>query len=173
MPRSRGAGAAPRREIVARPRDAVAWALYYPPVLAPLAAGEAPPALPPGLQRALARVAANDYAGALAALDAVPEAARDARYHTYRAGVLLNVGRVDEAAAAIERALALDPEAAEALAQRAIIAVVQNRREDGACRREARGRGRARTRRRRGSRCPMRCRPPSSSRKRARCCVRR
>ena len=32
------AGAAPRREIVVRPRDAVAWALYYPPVLAPLAA---------------------------------------------------------------------------------------------------------------------------------------
>ena len=40
-----------------------------------------------------------------------------------------NVGRVEEAAAAIERALALDPEAAAALAQRAIIAVVQNRRE--------------------------------------------
>ena len=28
---------APRREIVARPRDAVAWALYYPPILSPLA----------------------------------------------------------------------------------------------------------------------------------------
>jgi tetratricopeptide (TPR) repeat protein len=124
------AGEAPRREIVVRPRDAVVWALYYPPVLAPLAAREAPPALPQGLQRALERVAANDYAGALAALDAVPEAARDARYHTYRAGVLLHVGRVDEAAAAIERALALDPDAAEALAQRAIIAVVQNRREE-------------------------------------------
>ncbi len=78
--------------------------------------------LPPGLQAAVERVAANDYAGALDALEAVPEAARDARYHTYRAGVLLNVGRVEEAEAAIERALALDPEAGEALAQRAIIA---------------------------------------------------
>ncbi len=36
------AGAAPLRETVARPRDAVAWALYYPPVLAPLAGGETP-----------------------------------------------------------------------------------------------------------------------------------
>ena len=47
---------------------------------------------------------------------------------TYLSGrVLLNVGRVDEAAAAIQRALALDPNAGEALAQRAIIQVVQNR----------------------------------------------
>ena len=125
------AGAAPAPMIVARPRDAVAWALYYPPILAELAGGGAPPRpLPPGLQAAIERVAANDYAGALAALEAVPEAARDARYYTYRAGVLLNVGRVDEAAAAIQRALALDPNAGEALAQRAIIQVVQNRKAD-------------------------------------------
>jgi tetratricopeptide (TPR) repeat protein len=121
-------GEAPRPMVVARPRDAVAWALYYPPILSELAgrgAGARP--LPPGLQTAVERVAANDYAGALDALDAVPEAARDARYHTYRAGVLLNVGRVEEAAAAIDTALALDPDAGDALAQRAIIHVVQNR----------------------------------------------
>jgi tetratricopeptide (TPR) repeat protein len=121
-------GQAPAPMIVARPRDAVAWALYYPPILAPLAEREARPrGLPPGLQAALDAVALNDYPGALAALDAVPEAARDARYWTYRAGVLLNVGQVDEAQAAIARALALDPDAGEALAQRAIIAIVQNR----------------------------------------------
>jgi tetratricopeptide (TPR) repeat protein len=125
------AGAAPAPMLVARPRDAVAWALYYPPILAELAGGGAPPRpLPPGLQAATQRVAANDYAGALAALGVVPEAARDARYYTYRAGVLLNVGRVEDAAAAIQRALALDPNAGEALAQRAIIQVVQNRRAD-------------------------------------------
>ncbi len=125
------AGAAPQPEIVARPRDAVAWSLYYPPILAPLAERRAAPGtLPPALQQAVERVAANDYAGAIAALDAVPEAARDARYYTFRAGVLLNVGRADEAAQAIDRALALDPKAADALAQRAVIAVVQNRRED-------------------------------------------
>ena len=104
------AGEAPRPMVVARPRDAVAWALYYPPILTALAGrGAVPPGLPPGLQAAVDAVAANDYAGALDALDAVPEAARDARYWTYRAGVLLNVGRVEEAEAAIERALALDP----------------------------------------------------------------
>ena len=126
--------------VVARPRDAVAWALYYPPILTALAGrGAVPPGLPPGLQAAVDAVAANDYAGALDALDAVPDAARDARYWTYRAGVLLNVGRVDEAGAAIARALALDPEAGDALAQRAIIEIVQNR-AGGARRRPARGR---------------------------------
>jgi tetratricopeptide (TPR) repeat protein len=124
-------GEAPRAMVVARPRDAVAWALYYPPILTALAgrdAGARP--LPPGLQTAVERVAANDYAGALDALEAVPEAARDARYHTYRAGVLLNVGRVEEAEAAIAEALARDPEAGEALAQRAIIHVVRNRNQE-------------------------------------------
>jgi tetratricopeptide (TPR) repeat protein len=121
------AGAAPAPMVVVRPRDAVAWALYYPPILAALAGGAPPGPLPPGLQAAIERVAANDYAGALRALETVPEAARDARYYTYLAGVLLNVGRVEEAEAPIERALALDPEAGEALAQRAIIHVVQNR----------------------------------------------
>jgi tetratricopeptide (TPR) repeat protein len=117
--------------VVARPRDAVAWALYYPPILTALAGRDAPARpLPPGLRAAVERVAANDYVGALDALEAVPEAGRDARYHTYLAGVLLNVGRVEEAQAAIERALALDPEAGDALAQRAIIQVVQNRNQE-------------------------------------------
>ena len=125
------AGAAPRAQIVAQPRDAVAWTLYYPPILAALAEREpAARGLPPGLQTAVDRVAANDYPGALRALDTVPDGARDARYWTYRAGVLLNVGRVDEARDAIGRALALDPQAGEALAQRAIIALVQDRRDE-------------------------------------------
>ena len=122
------AGEAPRAQIVAQPRDAVAWTFYYPPILTALA--ERKPGardLPPGLRTAIDRVAANDYPGALRALDAVPEAARDARYWTYRGAVLLNVGRADEARDAIDRALALDPEAGEALAQRSIIEIVQNR----------------------------------------------
>ncbi len=125
------AGEAPRTQIVARPRDAVAWTLYYPPILAALAGREpAARGLPPALQAAIDRVAANDYSGALRALDAVPDGARDARYYTYRAGVLLNVGRVDDARAAIDRALALDPQAGEALAERAIIALVQDQRDE-------------------------------------------
>jgi len=124
-------GEAPRPEVVVRPRDAVAWALYYPPVQSPLAE-RAPSldALPAGLRRAVERAAENDYPGALDALDAVPETARDVPYWTYRAGVLLNVGRVEAAQAALDRALARDPEAAGALAQRAVIRGVRGQREE-------------------------------------------
>ena len=166
------AGQAPQPMVVARPRDAVAWALYYPPILTALAGrGAVPPGLPPGLQAAVDAVAANDYAGALDALDAVPEAARDARYWTYRAGVLLNVGRVDEAEAAIERALALDPEAGDALAQRAIIQVVQNRKQEALADARRGARAEPGFRPLPPSPCPTRCRPTSSSRKRGRCCA--
>ena len=131
------------------------------------------PSLPPGLRRAVERVAANDYAGALQALDEVPEAARDARYFTYRAGVLLNVGRVEQAAAAIARALALDPDAADALAERAVIAVVQNRRKEALA--DARRAVELAPELRAGarSRCPTRSRRLSISRRHARCCARR
>jgi predicted Zn-dependent protease len=125
------AGEAPRPEIVVRPRDAVQWALYYPPLLAALGGGAeaVPPDLPPALAEALRLAAARDTAAAFAALEGVPEGERDARFHLYEAGLLLSVGRVDEAQAAIERALAEEPESALAEAQRAIISVVQNQRE--------------------------------------------
>ncbi|MDX1540110.1 MAG: TonB-dependent receptor, partial [Geminicoccaceae bacterium] len=109
---------------IVRPRDLVAWAIYYPPVLAPLAGGEAP--LPAPLTEAARAADAGDYPAALAALDRVPEADRDARWFTYRAGILLGVGRVGAAARAIEQALAVDPAAADALATRAVIKVARN-----------------------------------------------
>lgn len=88
------AGQPPTPYVLVRPRDAVQWALYYPPVDAALA--EAP-------------------------LDE-----RDPRFHLREAGQLLAVGRVDDARGAIDRALALDPNAGLAYALRAVIAVVQN-----------------------------------------------
>jgi tetratricopeptide (TPR) repeat protein len=125
------AGQAPRSLVVVRPRDAVQWALYYPPIFAALGGRgvRAPPDLPAPLAEATALANRGDVAGALEVLDGVPEAARDAQYHTYRAALLLSVGRVDEARAAIDRALAVDPDAGLAYAQRAIIELVQDERE--------------------------------------------
>ena len=51
---------------------------------------------------------------------------RDPRFFTYRASLLLSVGRVDEARADIEKALQLKPMDSHALALQSIIAVVQN-----------------------------------------------
>ncbi len=123
------AGEAPRPMVVARPRDAVAWALYYPPILtdARRQGRTAPPvaARAAGRGRARGRQRLRRRAGRARR----PSPKRRAMRATIPtvAGVLLNVGRTEEAEAAIERALALDPEAGDALAQRAIIQVVQNR----------------------------------------------
>ncbi|MDH3660655.1 MAG: FecR domain-containing protein, partial [Alphaproteobacteria bacterium] len=123
------AGEKPVPEIVARPRDAVAWAVHYPPVLSDLADGGEPGAYPVHLQVAIKRTRENNYPSALRTLDLVPQDERDAPHETLRAGILLNVGRVAEAEAAIERALALEPDepdAGDVYAQRSILHVVRN-----------------------------------------------
>jgi len=123
------AGEAPVARVVVRPRDAVQWALYYPPVLdyrpadfrgGPLEGWQAT------LGASIQAYRDGDLAAAFARLDEVPLDILDPRLLTYRAGLLLTVGRVAEANAAIERALALDPKSGQALAIRSVIAVAQN-----------------------------------------------
>ncbi|MEW6586353.1 MAG: TonB-dependent receptor [Nitrospirota bacterium] len=53
----------------------------------------------------------------------------DPRFYLYRASALLQVGRIDEAEAAIEKALVLDRNNSMALALQSIIAVAQNEKE--------------------------------------------
>ena len=117
-------GKAPQPQIVVRPRDAVHWALYYPPVLS-----MDPAEAPSSLRQALTAAARGDTVGAFEALEGVPEGERDAEFQLYRAALLLNVGRVDEAWAGIDRALALDPKAGLTYALRSVIEVVQNEQE--------------------------------------------
>jgi Tfp pilus assembly protein PilF len=103
------AGAAPTTRIVVKPRDAVQWTLYYPPILAS-SAGQ------------------GDAAASIETLDKTPESGRDANFHLQRAALLLNVGRQDEARADIDAALKHDPNSGLAHALRAIIDVVRNER---------------------------------------------
>jgi len=93
------AGEAPTLRVEARPRDAVRWTLYYPPVL--VAA--------PGPQPS--------------------EEATDPRSRVTRAGTLLAVGRADDAEREIEAALAAAPRDSPALSLRSVIAVAQNDRD--------------------------------------------
>ncbi|MFZ1955869.1 MAG: FecR domain-containing protein, partial [Desulfobacterales bacterium] len=93
------AGKAPVLTVVARPRDAVQWALYYPPIIY----------FPPGT------VPAREE--------------NDPRFFAQRASRLLSVGRVDEANADLNTALSLNPNFSDALALQSIIAVVQNDKE--------------------------------------------
>ncbi|MBC2734522.1 MAG: TonB-dependent receptor [Desulfobacteraceae bacterium] len=93
------AGKAPTAYTVVRPRDAVQWALYYPPVML-FAPGQAP-----------------------------KEDPGDPRFLAYRASQALSVGRVDEAGADIQQALSLDPNYSDAHALQAVLFVVQNEKE--------------------------------------------
>ena len=104
------AGAAPTSRILVNPRDAVQWALYYPPILA-TPAGQ------------------GGTTTSLDALNKVAQSDRDANYYLQRAALLLDVGRQDEARADIDAALQRDPKSGLAHALLAIIHVVRNERE--------------------------------------------
>jgi tetratricopeptide (TPR) repeat protein len=119
-------GKAPVARVVARPRDAVQWTLHYPPVLY-----FRPDEFPAGadwqgmVRRSQEAYLKGDVTGAFDAISTAPAAVPDARFYTYRAHLLLTVGRVDEAAKDIDEALRLAPNDANALSLQTIIAVVQ------------------------------------------------
>ncbi|MBE9558653.1 MAG: FecR domain-containing protein, partial [Proteobacteria bacterium] len=124
------AGQAPLRRVVVRPRDAAQWSIYYPPVLAALGGGQAPSDLPPAIAEAAGLAGQGNAAGALEAMDRVPATQQDARYHLYRASFMLAAGQVDQARAAIDRALQLDSGSGLAHAMRAVIDVARNRNDE-------------------------------------------
>jgi hypothetical protein len=105
------AGKAPRPDTSVQPRDAVQWALYYPPILAALGGQTARPA--PGenalFSEALALGARRNVQGALDVLDRIPQKERDARHYLYRSALLLSVGQVAEARDDIDRTIAVEP----------------------------------------------------------------
>ncbi|MGH8502391.1 MAG: TonB-dependent receptor domain-containing protein [Gammaproteobacteria bacterium] len=127
------AGQAPVLRTVIRPRNAVRWALYYPPILDLDAA--ALPRLPaPGraaLSRSLAAYRRGDATTALARLGDLPDRLRTVNLYAYRAALGLGLGRVDHAQADLQRALGRNPRYGPAIALRALIAIVQNDKKRG------------------------------------------
>ncbi len=110
------AGEAPVRKLLVSPRDAVQWALYYPPVL-----DLRQQAAHPAIQQATERYLQGDSLGALAALDAAgnPDA-------ILRAGLLIGLGRAEEALPPLDSVAGSDPRFGEALALRSVIALARN-----------------------------------------------
>jgi Flp pilus assembly protein TadD len=102
----------------------VQWALYYPPVIDFKSLPRT--GLPPALQRVLDAYGRDDLAAALEALDRVPEVERTALFSHLQAGLLLTVGRVEEARPVLAAALQRDPKDATAKAQQALIALARN-----------------------------------------------
>ena len=123
------AGKAPQPYFMVKPRDAVQWTLYFPPLFAVLGgAQQLPTDVSPAVKQALDLVSRGDIPGALAFLDRVPVSQQNANFHLFRAALFLDVGRADEARANIDKALAKDPKAGLAYALRSIIEVVDNQR---------------------------------------------
>lgn len=118
-------GEPPQHVIVVRPRDAVQWALYYPPLFDYRAAQLAGPDAPT-LLKATQNYEEGDVLGALSQLDNVSPARRNVHYFTLRAGMLLSIGRVDQAQADISEALNRDADNGVALALLSVIALVNN-----------------------------------------------
>jgi tetratricopeptide (TPR) repeat protein len=120
-------GKAPVLQVVARPRDAVRWALYYPPVLY-----VRPDEFPAGtdwqgmVRKSVEFYLQGDLQNAFNSLQNLPEDVRHARVFAYRAALRLAVGQVEAAEADIARALRLAPNDSDALALQTIIAIVQN-----------------------------------------------
>ena len=123
-------GKPPVSTVVVNPRDAVRWALYYPPTL-----HFRPQDFPPGpdwqgmVRNSLDAYNKGDLQAAFEAINAVPDTLNEPRFFVYRASLLLAVGRVDEASKDIERALSLNSNYSDAFALQSVIAVVQNERE--------------------------------------------
>jgi tetratricopeptide (TPR) repeat protein len=123
-------GEAPRKVVIINPRDAVQWALYYPPLIdyrqAPYPEGPDAQVI----RRALEHYRRGALPETLRSLEQVPPERRDARFFTLRAGLLLSVSQVAEARADIEEALRRNPSEATAHALRSIIALVQNQKKE-------------------------------------------
>ena len=123
-------GQPPVLRVIVRPRDAVQWALYYPPVTYFRPEDfQGPEPWRAMVQKSLEAYDRGDYQAAFEAISTVPPDIREPRFFIYRAQLLLGVGRVDEASKDIERALSLRPNDPDALALQSIIAVVQNEKE--------------------------------------------
>jgi tetratricopeptide (TPR) repeat protein/opacity protein-like surface antigen len=117
------AGQRPQLDVVARPRDAVQWTIYYQPILNSLIDPSAPAtAQTLALRESMEAFSQGDLTGAFDRLDGLSEPDRNESFYVYRAGLLLAVGRVEEARSDLNRA----PDSAGSYALRAVISIAQN-----------------------------------------------
>jgi len=122
-------GEGPKRRLDVRPRDAVQWALYYPPLI-DVSTGAVTGPNQDILRGALAHYQTGDVRTALDQLNAIPLEQRDPQFLGLRAGLLLSVGRIDKAKMDIAEALRVEPENGTALALKSVVALVNNRKEE-------------------------------------------
>lgn len=117
-------GQAPRAQIDIKPRDAVNWALYYPPLLNYSAQAQT---ADPELRTAITEFRRGRTDLALTALSALPPERQSLQYLKVRGAMRLSVGQTEAALQDIRALLAANPHDADALALHSILALSQNR----------------------------------------------
>ncbi len=120
-----GANQAPVMRLGMRSADAVQWSIYYPPLYdAKALSGTAH--WTDAARRSAQAYLAGDMTGAFAAITALPDSIADAGFYNYRAGLLLAVGRLDQAQADIAHSLNLAADNAHAVALQSVVALARN-----------------------------------------------
>ena len=123
------AAQAPVLRTIVRPRDAVQWALYYPPIVnwRPADfAGQAETDWQTTVRRSIDFYWQGNITQAFNALEKAPANISDPRFFLYRASLFLTVGRVAEAQTDTSKALQLDSANSQAVALQSIIDVARN-----------------------------------------------
>jgi tetratricopeptide (TPR) repeat protein len=121
-------GVAPAHGVAVHPKDAVAWALYYLPVVyaKPGELGEGSPWQTKAKESQEA-YAKGDLEKAISSLEGVDDKGiRESKFFAYRASLFLATGNVGEAEKDLDRALKLKENDANALALQSIVAVARN-----------------------------------------------
>ncbi len=123
-------GEAPALQAQAQPWDAVNWALHYPIITDPPSlTAQRPEPWSTALAHSIMHYRAGEIPAALTALTLPFDDFDDDLIYVYRAGLFLMAGQVAPASVDLENALKLNPVNGEAIALKAIIAVVNNQTE--------------------------------------------
>ncbi|MDD5036800.1 MAG: FecR domain-containing protein [Methylococcaceae bacterium] len=123
-------GEAPMLKLDLKPEDAVQWTLYYPPVFDSDASAYARNPAFPVIKIALDRYHEGDIAAALSALSSVPLDQRDQPVLLLETGLLLAVGRSEQAEANLRRLLDDAPHDGRAQALLSIIELAHNHKDE-------------------------------------------
>ncbi len=114
----------PVTRLLLQPRDAVQWALYYPPITeqTQFDFSNLPEPWPQQVAQSLIHHQQGELTAALAILQPLPDDLANTDLYIYRAALLLGVGQPDQASLDLQKA----PNNGNAIALQAIIALVNN-----------------------------------------------
>lgn len=119
-------GQAPQARIDIKPEDAVHWALYYPPLLPYHGSGN----VDSGIANAINNYRHGHIDQALSQLDAMPQNEQTPYFYKVRAAIRLSAGQDSKALDDIRTLLQINPNDAEALALKSVLALTQNRKDE-------------------------------------------